>query len=158
MKKVFVLAAVLAVIGSAAFAGLDMFTSKNYTTIVKPQSIGVTSAGTVAIVSNTPVAMGGFPGNGALVLSVNCGDVALGSIVATVCVTTNIGTVTAWTNSAVLTSTAQLGSTTNTWTFTGLQTNAVTIFRPNSEIGRTEIRFSATSVTNGSVSAILVTE
>ena len=157
-----ILAALVAMV-SVSLAGLDMYTGKRYTTVVAPQAIGVTmkpgATNTVAAITNTPVSLVSFPGIGAMVLSVNAGgaDSAAGTITATYCYTTNTGTASAWTNGAIIASASQ--ATTNIYTWTaGAQTNQIVRFSPNSVEGRLAIVFSATGVTNGSVSAVVVTE
>ena len=168
MKKMIAIAAVLLAVSVVAFAGLDMYTGKHYTTILAPTSLGVSyvAAGgtnlavisTAATLTNTAVSLVSYPGQGALVLGVNCGDGSQGVITALIRVCTNVGTVASWTNSDPATSTAQNGWSTNTWTFTGVKTNYVTAFRPNAEAGRVQVYWTATGVTNGNVSAMIVTE
>jgi hypothetical protein len=159
MKKILISAAVFAAVCISAIAGLDAYGLK-YTTLIAPSPIGVildgvyaTNSTEVLIVTNastghasTGVDISGLPGKGAILLrssGIGSGTV---SFVLTQCATTN-GTYTTITNDSVA-----------AYTVTNGASAQVIPFTPNawSRYLRTKATVSTGTVTNGGVSATLV--
>lgn len=148
MKKYLV--SVLAAVASASAFADNLYVNKTYRTIVAPTNIGVSAIGatttTVAAVSNAVdgVAMFTFPGSGALVLGINCGDGGTGVITPSVlsCATT----------AGVYTAESQFTSR----PYTNVNQFVVVPFVPNQTKGYLRVAFTASNVTNGSVSAMTV--
>ena len=157
MKKALILVATLAC--ASAFAGLDTY-GLTYTALIKPAPIGVildgvyaTNSTEVLIVTNastghasTGVDISGLPGKGAILFrssGIGSGTV---SFVLTQCATTN-GTYTTITNNSVA-----------SYTVTNGAAAQVVPFTPNawSQYIRTTATVSTGTVTNGGVSATLV--
>jgi hypothetical protein len=160
MKKFSLIAAVMAV-AVMAYAGFDMYSSKNYTTLLAPVNIGssmqgatnvavITTTASVANSAVTGVDCVGLPGRGALVMSLNPGNGGAGGIVSisfSTCATTN-GTYITVTNAAGVSS----------WSVTTTPATVVAPVTPGSFSRYWRATATATTVTNGSVSATLVTE
>ena len=162
MKKTIGFIAVLLLAGSVAMAG-DMYANKLYVTVVTNAAIGVSMQGatTTAVVVSTPtvsnatgIACSSYPGTGAMMLSINCGDSGNGVIAATVYTTTNAGTASAYTNGTWSVSSNAITSV----TYTNTSTVYVFPWVPNRELGYVQVRFTGTSVTNGNVGARFVVE
>lgn len=158
-RKLAIIAALVASVGLVAFAGFDQYTSKNYTTLIKPTTIGVTyfadgaTTQTVAIVSNSNanvVNCSGLVGRGALVMNMNPGNGGNAGVISVMfetCATTN-GTYVTLTNADGVSS----------WAVTTTAAVVVAPIVPNSQSKFWRCKATATAVTNGSFSAILVTE
>lgn len=145
MKKIGLILAVVCV-AVAAFAGFDQYTSKNYTTLLAPQAVNA------SVVSNSATAgvdIAGLVGGGAVVLGYKCNNDA-GAILSF-----QIGTC-ATTNGAYVTYTNMAGA--SVWAFTNAAGFAVIPFRPNRANRYLRVYATPTVVTNGSASAVLVTE
>jgi hypothetical protein len=154
-------AAIAAVVG-LAYAGFDQYTSKNYTTLLAPTPIGVTSIGSgtnytdtiTATVTNSvqPLCVDcvGLPGKGALVMSLNPGNGAAGGVVRISFSTS------ATTNGTYVTVTNANGVA--SWAVTTTAANVVAPIVPNAQSRYWRATATATAVTNGSVDAIIVTE
>lgn len=149
MRKLFILAVFAASVSGVVEAD-NLYVDKTYTTIVAPTNIGVSAIGatttTVAAVSNAVdgVAMFTFPGSGALVLGINCGDGGTGVITPSVlsCATT----------AGVYTAESQFTSR----PYTNGNQFVVVPFVPNQTKGYLRVAFTASNVTNGFVSAMTV--
>ncbi|MFZ4394641.1 MAG: hypothetical protein ACOYOU_03330 [Kiritimatiellia bacterium] len=157
MKKIISFAVALAAIGTA-YAGLDMYTSKNYTTLLAPSSIGITMSGattnasittngTVASSATTGVDCIGIQGRGALVISLNPNGGGVLSVSFATCATTNGSYVTV-TNAAGASS----------WGATNTAAYIVAPIKPNAQSRFWRTTATATAVTNGSVGSVLVSE
>ena len=149
IKKVMIITAVLAVIASiSAFAGFDMYTSKNYITVLAPTRIADSSAAITNLPSNVKT-VAGLVGKGALVFSYSCENTAAATLSFAISssATTN-GTFVTYTNSDGVAS----------WTYTNASGVAVIPFRPNSVSACLRVTVTPTLVTNGVCGAILVTE
>ena len=142
----------------------NLYQNHSYIHIVPPSHIGVTMTGptTTAVVVSTPsasnatgVCVNSYPGTGVLLLHVDCGGASspAGAITWTSYSTTNIGTAASYTNGTWVASSKQY---TNSMSFTGV-TNIALPFVSNYELGWIEEQFVATGVTNGNVSAVLIT-
>ena len=162
MKKTIGFICALILAGSVAIAG-DMYANKSYVPVVTNAAIGVSMQGatTTAVVVSTPtvsnatgVACSGYPGSGAMMLSINCGDSGNGVIAASVWTTTNAGTASAYTNGTWSTSSNAITSV----TYTNVSARYVFPWVPNRELGYVQVRFAATTVTNGNVGASFVAE
>lgn len=150
IRKTLVSAALVVAIVASAFAGFDMYNSKNYTTCLTPTLIADNSA---AITNSTTTGADliGLPGVGCLILSYQCnagGPAGVLSFKVQTCATTN-GTYITWTNAA--------GQ--SAWAFTNSSGFAKVQFVPNtvSRYLRTVVTPSG-AVTNANAGAILVTE
>lgn len=158
-RKIIALAAVVAVVGIVANAGFDQYFGKTYTTLLKPTAIGTswnagsTTTNTAGVVTNstyTGVDCVGLVGRGALVISCNPGNGAAGGVISvafSTCDTTN-GTYATVTNAS--------GSA--AWAVTTTAAYVVAPIVPNAQSRYWRVTATATSVTNGNVGAILVTE
>ena len=152
MKKT-LLSLLFAVGVAVAAQAASTYDNVAYVNIVSNAAIGVNSSGTSATVSNaTGVAVYQYPGTAALVLSANCGDSGNGVIAASVWTAANAGTAGAYTNGTWSTSSNSITS----YTWTNTSTRVIIPWTPNHELGYVQVRFTATSVTNGNVSALLV--
>ena len=143
MKKILVSLLAVAVYGSA-FAGLDMFTGKNYTTMLTPSAISDSATVTNSTTTGTYIA--GLPGNGALVLFAEPGTgpaTASVSFALYQCATTN-GTYTLITNNLA---TAYV------------VTNGVSVVQivPNKFGPYIRVVATSTGTTNGCAGAVLIT-
>ena len=156
-KKYAGIAATAAVVSLVTvWAGFDMYTSKNYTTLMKPTTVGVTQTAIAGVLeTNNSVASSsvdgvdciGLIGRGAVVLSLNPG--VSGTLSAVLSASTT-------TNGTYITVTNDQGEA--AWAVTNTAAFKVIPMRPNafSRYWRTTI--TATGCTNGSAGAILVTE
>lgn len=160
MKKL-IIGIGITLVGISAIAQ-NLYQQVKYVPIVPPASIGVsattvgaTDITTKATASNVlGVAVSTYPGTGAMLLNVNCGSGAGGIIRWQSYSTTNIGTAGSYTNGTWVASSSQ---DTYDIAWTNVVTNAVVPFVCNRERGYVKGLFTATGVTNGSVSQVLVT-
>lgn len=148
LNKFAAVAALLFCVVLAAFAGFDQYNSKNYTTCLVPQYIADDSL----IISNsavTGVDIVGLPGNGCMVFGYRCTNAATAILKFEIlsCATTN-GSYAVVTNSAGQSS----------WSYTNAAGFGKVLFKPNAASRYLRIRVTPTEVTNGSASAVLVTE
>ena len=146
MKKIIIAVAAVFAVGLVAFAGFDQYVSKNYTTILAPQAV---NANAVSNSVNSGVDISGLVGGGAIVFGYKC-DMAAGSIIQFTlgtCASTN-GTYTTYTN--------MTGA--SAWSYTNNAGFATVPFRPNRANRYLRVYATPTLVTNGSASAVLVTE
>ena len=148
MKKILILAAIVALVGSV-YAGLDMYTGKNFTplmnsTLVSDNSVAKTS--TVALAQSNPIA--GLIGQGAILSSYQCTAGGAGAILSFKfyqCVSSNSidGEITSL-----------------SFAVTNAAGGKVQAYKPNTSTG-SYVRVVVTpsgAVTNASVSSILITE
>jgi hypothetical protein len=174
MKKLIGIVAALVIAAGLSHAGLDMYTGKTYTTLLKPTSVGVQMTGAVTnmvtldgsqtnamLVTSgshnsgatnsavTGVDCVGIQGVGALVVSLNPGANAAGvvSVSFKTCATTN-GTYVTVTN-------AQGASA---WAATGTAAYVVAPVVPNAQSRYWRTIVTATGCTNATAGAVLVTE
>jgi hypothetical protein len=161
MKKFLSLLAIVALVapfGSVALAGFDQYTGKNYTTLLAPTGIGRSMTGdtngaiavtkiTITNLTSTGIDCAGLVGRGAIVFGVDSGGGIVTARVYT-CATTN-GTYGIATNDA--------GE--SVWGVTNTSAFKVIPIRPNAFSRYWRVTMTSDSnVTNGSVSAVLVTE
>ena len=148
IKIAMLASAVLAVLSVSAFAGFDMYTSKNYTTILAPQPVANSSVAITNLPGNVKT-VAGLVGKGALVFTYSCANTAAATLSFSVSssATTN-GTFTTYTNDSGVSS----------WIFTNSSGVAVIPFRPGSVSACLRADVTPTVVTNGVCGVILVTE
>ena len=163
-KKVAAAAVIVVAIVAAVFAGFDQYTSKTYTTLLAPTTLGmkISTASTTNTIyvgaetasasnsSYTGVDCAGLVGRGAVVLSLNPGG-GSGVLTATLltCATTN-GAYATYTNDA--------GQ--SAWGATGTSAYVVIPVRPNagSRYWRVFVTNATGLSTNASCGALMVTE
>jgi hypothetical protein len=147
LRKITTLAFVGIVATTATFAGLDMYTSKNYTTLLAPAKVSSTTA--VSNSAVTGVDVSGLPGVGALVFAYRCQDTAADTITFQLlsCATSN-GTYVVYTNASGVSS----------WAYTNAAGFSVVRFVPNSVNKYMRVTATPSVSTNGSAAVLLVSE
>ncbi|MFA6063963.1 MAG: hypothetical protein WC736_15350 [Gallionella sp.] len=149
LKKVIAVAAVLTVAAClSVFAGFDMYTSKNYTTILAPQRVADSSVAITNLPGNVKT-VAGLVGKGAMLFTYSCENTAAATLAFSI-------SSSATTNGSFMTYTNASGV--SSWIYTNASGVAVIPFTPNS-VGRClRVTVTPTVVTNGVCGALLVTE